>query len=215
MDVDSAVNEPQYSDELHGANGATTEDAETATDPPTSSTQSTAFSVEDQASQAAANNGGHSSTVSDRPEIDSGSGHTDNQISAEITSHHDPHQNDTSDSTRDANTTSNLRSEAMNEAEVPQRDTANASVAWQVALKPDHAVVRLIQRADQSAGKLVNLLAKYFDCFRDETRFDGKRVRLLKRAQIFVADLWAALNQKGLGEFGDIGHLTMFAGMCA
>lgn len=214
MDVDGAVNEPQHSGDLHGANGATTEHADIVTDPATSPTQSTVFSVEDQASQAAAN-GGHSSTVSDRPDGDPGSGHTDNQISAGIPSHHDLHQNDNSDSTRDANTTSNLRSEAINEAEESQGDIANASVAWQVELKPDHAVARLIQRADQSAGKLVNLLAKYFDCFRDETRFDGKRVRLLKRAQIFVADLWAALNQKGLGEFGDIGHLTMFAGMCA
>lgn len=214
MDVDGAVNEPQHRDALRGATGATTDHAAIVTDPPTSSMHPTAFSVEDQASQAAAN-GGHLSTVSDRPEIESGSGHRDDQVSPEIPSHHDPHHNDTSDSTTNGNTTSDLRSEAINEAEVPQRNTANASVAWQVELKPDHAVVRLIQRADQSAGKLVNLLAKYFDCFRDETRFDGKRVRLLKRAQIFVADLWAALNQKGLGEFGDIGHLTMFAGMCA
>lgn len=78
---------------------------------------------------------------------------------------------------------------------------------------PDHAVVRLIERADKSAGRLVNLLATHFPlCFRDEARFDGRRVKLFKRAQIFVADLWAALNAKGLGEFGDIDHLTMFPG---
>lgn len=78
---------------------------------------------------------------------------------------------------------------------------------------PDHAVVRLIQRADKSAGRLVNLLATHFpSSFRDEARFDGKRVKLFKRAQIFVADLWAALNARGLGEFGDVDHLTMFPG---
>lgn len=82
-------------------------------------------------------------------------------------------------------------------------------------LRPDHAVLHLIQEADQSAGKLVNLLAKQFNCFRDETRFDGRKVRILKRAQIFVADLWAALNDTGPGHFEDIDHLTMFAGMRA
>lgn len=83
---------------------------------------------------------------------------------------------------------------------------------------PDLSVVRLIERGDKSAGRLVNLLATHFPIsFRDEARFDGKKVRLLKRAQIFVADLWAALNANGLGEFDDIDHLTMFPGtsMCA
>ena len=81
--------------------------------------------------------------------------------------------------------------------------------------KPDMAVISLIKQADHSAGKLVNLLAKHFPCFRDETRFDGRKVRFFKRAQIFVADLWAAFNGTGYGEFDDVGHLTMFAGTCA
>ncbi|KAK3721291.1 hypothetical protein LTR37_003166 [Vermiconidia calcicola] len=85
------------------------------------------------------------------------------------------------------------------------------------SMEPEFSVVRLIEKADHSAGKLVNLLAKHFLSFRDETRFDGKRVRFLKRAQIFVADLWAAFNGTSYGAFGDIDHLTMFAareGVC-
>jgi hypothetical protein len=78
--------------------------------------------------------------------------------------------------------------------------------------RPDMSVVRLIQEADHSAGKLVNLLAKHFPCFQDEGRFDGRKVRFLKRAQIFVADLWAAFDNTGYGEFHDIEHITMFAG---
>lgn len=78
--------------------------------------------------------------------------------------------------------------------------------------RPDTSVVRLIEEADHSAGKLVNLLAKHFPCFQDEGRFDGRQVRFLKRAQIFVADLWAASNGAGYGEFYDIEHITMFAG---
>lgn len=79
-------------------------------------------------------------------------------------------------------------------------------------MQPDLSVVTLIQKADRSAGKLVNLLAKHFPCFRDEGRFEGRKVRFLKRAQIFVADLWAAFNGTGYGEFDDINHITMFAG---
>jgi len=73
------------------------------------------------------------------------------------------------------------------------------------------SVVTLIESADGSAGKLVNILAHHFDAFRDETRFDGKKVRLLKRAQIFVADLWAAFNGESYGTFHDIDNITMFA----
>lgn len=93
--------------------------------------------------------------------------------------------------------------------------SARSSIAQTIApadMRPDHAVLQLIQEADRSAGKLVNLLAKNFNCFRDETRFDGRTVRIMKRAQIFVADLWAALNNTGYGHFDDIDHLTMFAG---
>jgi hypothetical protein len=78
--------------------------------------------------------------------------------------------------------------------------------------RPDVSVVRLIEEADRSAGKLVNLLVKHFSCFRDQGRFDGRKVRFLKRAQILVADLWAAFNGTGYGEFYDIDHITMFAG---
>ena len=96
---------------------------------------------------------------------------------------------------------------------------ANEPLTEQLDVRPAEAqtrldvrVVRLIEEADHSAGKLVNLLAKHFPCFRDEGRFEGRKVRFLKRAQIFVADLWAAFNGTGYGEFHDIEHITMFAG---
>ncbi|KAF4549122.1 putative queuosine salvage protein [Elsinoe fawcettii] len=72
-------------------------------------------------------------------------------------------------------------------------------------------IVHLLKRAENSAGKLVNLLAHHFACFRDEAKFDRKKVRFLKRPQILVADLWAAFEGKGYGEFHDIDNLTMFA----
>ena len=60
----------------------------------------------------------------------------------------------------------------------------------------------------------MNLLAERFPCFRDEATFERKKVRFLKRAQIFVADLWAAFEGEGYGEFNDIDKITMFAGIC-
>ncbi|KAH7414554.1 hypothetical protein DE146DRAFT_39134 [Phaeosphaeria sp. MPI-PUGE-AT-0046c] len=75
----------------------------------------------------------------------------------------------------------------------------------------DSSVVTLIEDAKNSAAGLVNLLAEKFPCFRDEGTFERKKVRFLKRAQIFVADLWAAFDGEGYGEFGDIDKITMFA----
>jgi hypothetical protein len=56
------------------------------------------------------------------------------------------------------------------------------------------------------------MLAEHFPGFSDEARFEGKNVRFLKRAQIFVADLWAAFDGKGYGQFDDIDKITTFAG---
>lgn len=71
----------------------------------------------------------------------------------------------------------------------------------------------VISAADGSAAQLVNLLARDFSCFRDEHGFDGrsKPIRLLKRAQILVADLWACFQGESYGEFRDIDKITMFA----
>ncbi|KAF2761612.1 hypothetical protein EJ05DRAFT_448078 [Pseudovirgaria hyperparasitica] len=73
------------------------------------------------------------------------------------------------------------------------------------------SIPAMIKKANHSAAALVNLLADHFASFRDEARFERKTVRLLKRAQIFVADLWAAFNGEGYGAFDDIDKITMFA----
>ena len=59
---------------------------------------------------------------------------------------------------------------------------------------------------------MVNSLARDFPCFNDVVRFDDRRnIRLLKRAQICVADLWAAFDGESFGHFDDIDKITMFA----
>jgi hypothetical protein len=69
----------------------------------------------------------------------------------------------------------------------------------------------LISGAEGSAAKLVNLLVSHFPNFHDVTSFQGRQVRLLKRAQILVADLWACFQGTSYGAFNDIDALTMFA----
>jgi hypothetical protein len=69
-----------------------------------------------------------------------------------------------------------------------------------------------IAEADHSAAALVNILAANFPCFNDVVRFENRKsVRFLKRAQICVADVWAAFDGEGLGQFDDIDKITMFA----
>ncbi|QSZ36318.1 hypothetical protein DSL72_007444 [Monilinia vaccinii-corymbosi] len=78
--------------------------------------------------------------------------------------------------------------------------------------KYDCSFANCIKESNHSAAALVNLLAASFPCFNDVVSFEKrKEVRLLKRAQICVADLWAAFEGEGWGEFHDIDKLTMFA----
>ena len=76
----------------------------------------------------------------------------------------------------------------------------------------DCRFLNCIKEAQGSAVTLVNLLVSSFPCFRDEGHFEGRLVRFYKRAQILVADLWAAFEGEGYGRFDDIDKITMFAG---
>ncbi len=69
----------------------------------------------------------------------------------------------------------------------------------------------IIRRANRSAVALVNLLVEHFMNFEDVAHFQDRQVRLLKRAQILVADLWACFQGTSYGAFSDIDSLTMFA----
>ncbi|KAI4107603.1 MAG: hypothetical protein LQ339_002509 [Xanthoria mediterranea] len=73
------------------------------------------------------------------------------------------------------------------------------------------SVPQLIHQAKQSATALVNLLVINFPCFKDVATFEGRSVHFYKRAQIFVADLWAGFEGQDLGCFHDIDTITMFA----
>ena len=74
----------------------------------------------------------------------------------------------------------------------------------------DGAPTNVIEEANHSAARLVNLLVEHFPAFRDEHFFHGKTVRFYKRAQILTADVWAAFNGEDYGRFDDISHITIF-----
>lgn len=83
------------------------------------------------------------------------------------------------------------------------------------------SATEFIKKANKSADMLVHLILQYFTGFRD-TAVDSKKgrwVAFYKRAQILVADLWAALGNGGLGDklgitvcnFHDMDKITTFA----
>lgn len=73
------------------------------------------------------------------------------------------------------------------------------------------SVKALVASAEGSAVRLVATMAERFPAFRDESDFMGRTVCIMKRAQIFVADVWGCFAGQGIGAFADIDRITMFA----
>ena len=71
----------------------------------------------------------------------------------------------------------------------------------------------LLKQAARDPFKLIELLCCNFHSFLDISTYNGKPVFFLKRAQIFIADLWACFDGKGYGDFDQnkIDAITMFA----
>ncbi|RDI85713.1 hypothetical protein Vi05172_g4528 [Venturia inaequalis] len=104
--------------------------------------------------------------------------------------------------------------QSINDEVIPMFDKRVAilrEAAEVLCIKYDGSVLALLENAKFSSARLVNLLARDFPSFRDEFQFEDRKVRFLKRAQIFVADVWAAFEGEGWGRFDDIDKITMFA----
>jgi hypothetical protein len=77
-------------------------------------------------------------------------------------------------------------------------------------------VTHLVEEGGGSAKGLVSLLVERFGwVFEDRSVYEGRECVFLKRAQIFVADLWACFEGESWGSFEDVDCVTMFAGECA
>jgi hypothetical protein len=68
-----------------------------------------------------------------------------------------------------------------------------------------------IEAAEGSAPALVQRVVQDFPSFDDVTTYNGREVRLYKRAQILASDLYGALDGRGWGDLRDLGQLTAFA----
>ncbi|KAI8365781.1 hypothetical protein BD560DRAFT_436381 [Blakeslea trispora] len=77
--------------------------------------------------------------------------------------------------------------------------------------KFDGSFTNCIAQANHSAQKLLDIIVTNFTSFQDIHEFHGKKVYVLKRAQILIADLWACFDGQGYGQFDDIDSITMFA----
>ncbi len=77
--------------------------------------------------------------------------------------------------------------------------------------KFDSQVINLLKKANHSAESLIEILVKNFPCFRDICEYKGRKVYFLKKAQLFVADLFRYFDGKTWGYFKDIDKLTAFA----
>jgi hypothetical protein len=70
---------------------------------------------------------------------------------------------------------------------------------------------RLLEISDGRAQRLINLIVESFSSFRDEARYAKRRIAFYKRAQIFIADLFASFQGSSFGTFCDLDRLTAFA----
>jgi hypothetical protein len=78
----------------------------------------------------------------------------------------------------------------------------------------DDSFVAMLEDANHSALRLVNLVVSSISSFNDVAPplpGKSKPLKFYKRAQILVADLWACFSNTSYGHFTDIDKLTMFA----
>jgi Potential Queuosine, Q, salvage protein family len=72
-------------------------------------------------------------------------------------------------------------------------------------------IVNLLEESGYKAANALDLIWRDFPSFRDSARLDGREIFFLKRAQIFLSDLWLVFGGETLGQFDDIDTLTAFS----
>ena len=70
---------------------------------------------------------------------------------------------------------------------------------------------KLVSSANNEAWRLVEIVADSFPSYRDVIMYKGRTISMLKRAQIFVSDLWFMFQGKSFGDLKGLEKLTMFA----
>lgn len=57
----------------------------------------------------------------------------------------------------------------------------------------------------------MHLITSTFSCYNDVAVYNDEQVSIQKRAQILIAETWAAFDGEGVGYFQDVDQITMFA----
>lgn len=70
---------------------------------------------------------------------------------------------------------------------------------------------RFVRGAKHTFSRLVPLIVKELPSFADFAIYKGKKIWILKRAQILAGDIWGAFGGRGIGAFNDLGYVTAFA----
>lgn len=110
-------------------------------------------------------------------------------------------------------TTPDLRRMLGGENELPMLDERRRilnEVGSVLLARYNGRVSNLLALAEGSADRALKLITRDFPNFRDVSRLDGADVILLKRAQIFISDLWHVFGGAGPGAFHDADSLTAF-----
>ncbi len=71
--------------------------------------------------------------------------------------------------------------------------------------------VAFVSSARRKFSLLVPKIARELPSFNDRAEYRGRKVAILKRAQILAGDIWGILGGKGPGVFDDLDYLTAFA----
>lgn len=69
------------------------------------------------------------------------------------------------------------------------------------------SATKLVESAEHSASRLVELMTQYFPSFRDQGVYRGRHVMLYTRAQCFARHLWVAFHGHAWGHFADVAEL--------
>jgi len=89
---------------------------------------------------------------------------------------------------------------------------------WQIARQVSKKIIKkygesekFILSVHHKLSELVLKISKELFSFDDIAHYKGRKVYILKRAQILPADIWGAFGGKGIGYFEDLDYLTAFA----
>lgn len=88
---------------------------------------------------------------------------------------------------------------------------------WQIVKSVSRSVIKnykssvnFVESADNKFSVLTHKIYKELPGFNDIFSYRGRKVYLLKRAQILGSEIWGAFKGKGLGFFEDLDYLTCF-----